>query len=361
MVLSRGRALSLALLPAALSLQVGASRAPESVEALYSRRAYPAIADLLGRASGSLPFAVGELLLIPAVVGVSWLGVWAWRSARRTGASVLAGALGALSVAVGSLWLAFLACWGLNYQRLPFATIARLDAGSASLPELRSACEALVDEADRLRDGLPEDAHGVLRLRDGPSGALRRVAAGYAEASKLYSFLSAAPKAPKPLLSSALFSYLGITGIYIPFTAEASVNVTVPEVELPFSGSHETAHRLGFSREDEANYLGYLACRLHPDRDFRYAGTLAAGTYALAALAQADRGAALGIAQGRTAAVRRDLQALVAWSERYRSRAANVSNVVNDAFLRSQGQREGVRSYGRMVDLLIAERRAGPI
>ena len=31
---------------------------------------------------------------------------------------------------------------------------------------------------------------------------------------------------------------------------------------------------------------------------------------------------------------------------------------MNDAYLRSQGQKDGVRSYGRMVDLLLAERRA---
>ena len=31
---------------------------------------------------------------------------------------------------------------------------------------------------------------------------------------------------------------------------------------------------------------------------------------------------------------------------------------MNDAYLKSQGQKEGVRSYGRMVDLLLAERRA---
>jgi hypothetical protein len=31
---------------------------------------------------------------------------------------------------------------------------------------------------------------------------------------------------------------------------------------------------------------------------------------------------------------------------------------VNDTYLKAQGQTQGVRSYGRMVDLLLAERRA---
>jgi hypothetical protein len=35
-----------------------------------------------------------------------------------------------------------------------------------------------------------------------------------------------------------------------------------------------------------------------------------------------------------------------------------VSSKVNDTYLKVQGQSQGVRSYGRMVDLLLAERRA---
>jgi hypothetical protein len=35
-----------------------------------------------------------------------------------------------------------------------------------------------------------------------------------------------------------------------------------------------------------------------------------------------------------------------------------MARAVNHTYLRAQGQPEGVASYGRMVDLLIAERRA---
>jgi len=355
---SRWRALADCLLPVALLLQFAAARAPGVVEAVYARGAYPVIAELLGRASGSVPAPVGELLVIPLLLAWSGLAVWNWRAARREQGRALA-TLGALSAGVGGPWLVFLACWGFNYQRLPFAVSVGLDTRPASLAELKDVCEDLAVASNRLREGLPEDAHGVLRLSDGPAHALGRVAAGFEGIARLYPFLTISPGRPKRLLSSTLFSYLGITGIYLPFTAEASVNLSVPDVELPFSASHETAHRLGVAREEEANYVGYLACRLHPDREFRYAGTLAASSYALAALARVNRRAYLDIAARRTPAVRRDLEALAGWSRRYRSRAAAVSSAVNDAFLRAQGQREGVRSYGRMVDLLIAERRTG--
>jgi hypothetical protein len=153
-------------------------------------------------------------------------------------------------------------------------------------------------------------------------------------------------------------SWLGLTGIYSPFTSEANVNVDVPAPELPFSASHETAHQRGFAREDEANFAGYLACRLHPDRDFRYAGLLAASVHASNALYAVDRAAARDVEAGRSPAVRRDLEALRAWAARHEGPVARAAEKVNDAYLKSQGAADGVRSYGRMVDLLLAERRA---
>ena len=133
----------------------------------------------------------------------------------------------------------------------------------------------------------------------------------------------------------------------------------MPDPELPFAASHEIAHERGFAREDEANYLGYLACRLHPHPDFRYSGLLAASVYAQNALYRADRPAWDRIEKMRSAGVRRDLDALRAWSERHRGRASRAAERVNDAYLKSQGQAGGVQSYGRVVDLLLAERRAG--
>jgi hypothetical protein len=152
-------------------------------------------------------------------------------------------------------------------------------------------------------------------------------------------------------------SRLGITGIFFPFTGEAHVNREVPAPDVPFTASHELAHFRGFAREDEASYVGYLACRSHPDQDFRYSGSLVASAYLMGALAEVDPAAARRLQARRSPGVRRDLEALRAWSERYRGRVEAASQRVNDAYLRSQGQKDGIRSYGRMVDLLVADHR----
>jgi hypothetical protein len=345
----------------ALALQLLASWFPRVAERGYSEGLYRAIAAVTARATGRIPFSLAEWLVAAALVAVGWRVARFVARARRERGQLRRSALraaGSVFAAAGGLYLAFLLAWGLNYAREPFAVLAGLDASPARVAELRAAGDELVEQADALRVGLPEDARGVMRLPDGLPGALARAERGYREAAAVYGVLAGHPGRAKPLAASRIFSYLGITGIFFPFTGEANVNADVPQPDLPFAISHEMAHARGFAREDEAGYIGYLACRFHPDADFRYSGVLAASVYALNALAGVDRAAHRQVAGRRSAAVRRDLQALQEWSDRYSGRVSRVSRSINNAYLRSQGQAEGVRSYGRMVDLLIAERRA---
>jgi hypothetical protein len=198
-----------------------------------------------------------------------------------------------------------------------------------------------------------------MRLRAGRRAALDAAHEGLQRAgARLLPALSGPRVRPKGALVSPLLARMGISGIFVPFTGEAHVNSTLPDVDLPFAASHELAHERGLAREDEANYAASLACRLHPDGDFRYAGALVTSLYVQSALARIARPQALALEARRSAGVHRDQRALAEWSRRYRSRLSEVTDRVNDTYLRSQGQPLGVRSYGAMVDLLLAEKRA---
>jgi hypothetical protein len=328
------------------------------VEQVFARSFYSWLGGRLACLTTWLPASLAEILLLGAFgFGLKHLARVLARGRRPSAERLLDGA-SAVPVIAGILYLTFLFLWGFNYQRQPFALSAGLEARPSSVGELASLCGVLLEEANAARAGLPEDGAGVMRLADAPRHALLRTEAGFGAAAQRYAFLAVGCARPKPLLTSAAFSWLGITGIYSPFTGEPNVNMTLPDPELPFAASHEVAHQRGFAREDEANYLGYLACRLHPDPDFRYSGRLAASVYAMNALASRDRAAWQRLESGRSAGVGRDLGALLAWAQRYRGAAERLSARVNDAYLRSQGQAEGVESYGRVVDLLLAERRA---
>lgn len=83
-------------------------------------------------------------------------------------------------------------------------------------------------------------------------------------------------------------SYADIAGMYFPFTVESNINTDGPFFTIPATMGHEMAHQCGFMREDEANFIGYLACKDATDPLTRYSGYSLAYDYALSALVKAD-------------------------------------------------------------------------
>src|SRR5207253_1185486 len=137
--------------------------------------------------------------------------------------------------------------------------------------------------------------------------------------------------------ASAVMSSLGILGVYIPFTGEPNIDMEAPAFALPFDVSHEMSHQRGFTREDEANFLAWLVGRDAVDVDFRYSSAFFAQIYVARALRDAapDRWRTL---HARVPpGVLADAQHWYDWVEHSRTRAANVADSVNDAYLKSQG------------------------
>ena len=111
-------------------------------------------------------------------------------------------------------------------------------------------------------------------------------------------------------------------------------------------------------REDEANFIAYLACKESDDALMRYSGLLLAYDNAMGALRSADPERAAEIASGLAEPVRRDLAERAKHWAQYEGPVQDVSNAANAAYLKANNQSDGMQSYGRMVDLLLAEQRA---
>ena len=152
-------------------------------------------------------------------------------------------------------------------------------------------------------------------------------------------------------------SYADIAGMYFPFTVESNINVDGPFFTIPATMGHEMAHQCGFMREDEANFIGYLACKDASDPLTRYSGYSLAYDYALSALVKADRDTAVAVNDGLSEEVKADRRARAEYLKHFEGPVAEASNAANNAYLKANQQQDGTRSYGRMVDLLLAEAR----
>ena len=360
-LLGRWRLVAISVLPATVLVQWLASYWPATVESAYSRSIYPLVARGPALLTGWLPFSVVEALVLLSPLAAGLLAARAVTDCRRRRRS-WTNAIGAgltLALAVTGIVYGFLvATWGLNYQRLPLADSIGLDRSSPTAGELRALCRHLIEDAARLREQTDEDGDGVMRLGEDRRAALRRAGLGYRRLARDYSFLDVdLASRPKGIRLSRVLTLLGIGGIYSGLTGEPNINMELPDPGLPSTICHELAHQVGFAREDEASFIGYLACRAHPDADFRYGGAFDALTQAMGALARADREAYLELLQELPDGIVRDWQAQSAFWRKYETPVRDVGRRVNDAYLKSQGQAEGIRTYGMMVDLLIADHR----
>ena len=350
--------LLLLLFPLAILINYLSSKQIQVTEESYSQGAYIAIAPILSRITGLYPYSLAEIVTVLLFAVLIWRLVAFFRSlaGKQHGKlALLRYKLIHLVVIIGIIYFSFIIMWGLNYNRSSIATITGLEVRPASVAELAQLTNSLIQEVNQLRILTEEDNSGVMHTPGGYKDVLRRGPLGYEVIAAEIPQLGGSYGAPKPVTLSKPWAYTGIWGVYFPFTAEANINIAIPAPYLPFTTAHEMAHQRGFAREDETNYIAYLVCRAHPDVDYRYSGNLMALVHSLRALAQVDSSLQRELAGKLTKGVRRDLQSLEEFNRRHESPFERFTLKVNDLYLKANNQKDGDRSYGRVVDLLIAE------
>lgn len=158
-----------------------------------------------------------------------------------------------------------------------------------------------------------------------------------------------------------ILSVQNLTGIYSPFTVEANYNTGITAYNIPFTACHELSHLRGFMEEKEANFIGFLACRESDVPEFRYSGSLMGWIYCMNVLYRTDYEAWEEIRSTFPKEAEADLRANNEYWEKYDTPVAEVSNKINDTYLKANGQSDGVESYDRMVDLIVSEYLAGAL
>lgn len=351
--------LTLVFLGAALLLQLAARKVPGFGQ-WYAVTIYPLITGSLGRFMGIFPFSVTELGLYLLIVLFVVSLVRSWRRPLKI--------LGRLLLGASLLFFLFTVNCGINYYRQPFSSLSGLTIQPSSSQELYDLCSWLVeqiqDSVRQLEDQASEEngfsgqtsreplpSYGKL-LEYGRQGqlAMRRLGEEFPVLAGFY-------PAPKPLLLSRILSVQQLCGVYSPFTVEANYNREMPLYNIPHTICHELSHLKGFMREDEANFIGYAACIHSEDLYFRYSGYLMGWVYAGNALAQADPEGFAALRSALPQAALTDLSYNNAYWDAFQGKVAEVSTRVNDTYLKLQDQQDGIQSYGRVVDLMLAYHR----
>lgn len=338
------------------------ARTPELTESLFSQGIYVALSRPLGWFSSLFPFSLTELafwLIIPAVVTILIRIVIAGRTSDRPG-YLWARAFIRLGWTLSVAYLLFMLLFGFHYSRLPLADQLQLDIRERPVEELAELSHMLAVRLNKARELVEEDENGVMRLREGIQGTLRTGYIGFQMVGREHPPLHSPRRRAKGVLASHWWSYTQISGMFFPFFMEANVNIAMPEPGIASTTMHELAHLLGFAREYEAEFAGFLAGLAHPNPDFVYSALLKAYIYSINALGPYDARAFVEVNNLLSDGVRRDMDAQRQFWRQFAGPVGGFSSRVNDAYLRSNMQVEGVRSYGTVVDLLLAWRMTLP-
>jgi len=325
---------------------------PAIVERYYSMGVYVFLSRMQRLLFGWLPFSIGDVVygvlliwMIMALIRMIRRFVrreadrgWFFRFVRRTVFVFL------------WVYVLFNGLWGLNYDRIGVAGQLGLKVHPYTTDELKLLTTGLTQRLNHLDSLAQLDRDDLERHRYLFSGAI-----------DAYRWLGASDsrfRYPYPSIKSSLFSYIGLyigySGYYNPFTGEAQVNTWTLPFTQPFTTCHEIGHQLGYARENEANFCGYLSARASFDPAFRYSVYFDLWMYASAELFARDSSFVKEQVKQLDPACRQDFRDLKAFNRKY----ANPLEVgvwqLYGGYLRANRQPKGIITYTEVTAWLIA-------
>ena len=330
-----------------------ASWYPGWVERNYSVGVYPFISRLQRFVFGWVSISIGDLFYIFLIVVILYKTIKFFRLIFKKQLNrkyFVAGLQQGIFILL-FLYVFFNLLWGLNYNRRGIAYQLDLKVKQYSVEDLDTLTNEIQNRLNYYAGFVSETQRDTF---DQKSKLFSSAVEAFKEVSKKYSFLSYEPKSIKPSLFSYLGNYLGFQGYYNPFSGEGQVNTTVPRFLEPFVTTHEIAHQLGYGKENEANFVGYLACRAYNSNVFRYSVYFDMYNYSVGELRRRDSVLAKSYQLKAHPQVQKDQKAFRDFYGRYKNPIEPIITWGYGNFLKANNQPSGKRSYNEVVAWLIA-------
>jgi Protein of unknown function (DUF3810) len=325
------------------------------VENDFSTHFYPAFSKILRATFGWLPFSIGDFLYGGLVVFLLiklfhfFRFFWSKKSRMRYKSNIIP-VFYSIFIFCSVLYLVFNIFWGINYNRIGIATQLNLTIEKYSVEDLKKINDVLVEKINLSKYNLiqknakyPTSSEMFLKTEN-----------AYISAEKKYPFLHYENRSIKKSMWGWLGNYTGFLGYYNPFTGEAQVNTTVPKFTQPFTTCHEVAHQLGYAKEMEANFVGYLAASASLDTLFRYSVYTDLFTYANRTLYFVDSASSLEYRKKLLPEVIADFIERKKFNMKHKSFAEPIVSYFYNIFLESNEQPMGILSYDEVTAFIIA-------
>ncbi|PUZ24241.1 Protein of unknown function [Chitinophaga costaii] len=319
---------------------------------LYFHRWYPWVSAIFRSALGIVKLSVGDVIYsVWVVTAFIFLLKVCYKAITLQWQQVCYALLKGVRALLG-LYLAFLLLWGYNYQHDAVEENLGIKSGEYSDTALQTLADTLLREVNELRPALGDTF--ALRFTMPNDSLFAAARAAYSRVADSVPVLRYRHPSVKGSLFAHWMNYMNVGGYLNPFTGEAQVNTTVPGFLLPFNVCHEMAHQLGYAREEEANFIGFLAASHSADLRFRYGAHYEMLLYTIGQLGHRNDTLAKTLWQQAYAGVRNDYRAVIKFYKPYHGAADAYATLLYDRYLKANNQEAGIESYNEVVAWLLA-------
>ena len=323
---------------------------PGFIEQYYSNRWYANVASFYRMLTGWISVSIGDILYVLIVIKILvWLVKTIIALVKKKWSRTVVQQV-TISLLKNLMWLyiVFNLLWGLNYNRLGVKHQLQLTTQQHNEKALEDIVCNLVQQLNDTRKKIGTDTLPQLPYQQVIDDAKQ----AYTRVSGQYPFLTYHHATIKKSLYSGIGHYIGFTGYYNPFTAEAQISTEVPTIMLPFITVHEIAHQLGYASEEEANFIGYLVGTSSNNNLFKYSVYLELYKYAAVELFIKNKNAVH--SWELDSLVRKDYRDIRYFFQKKNNKVVPYMNELYHQYLLANQQTHGIESYNDVVGLLIA-------
>lgn len=321
---------------------------PRFIESYYSLGVYPFLSKISRTAFGWIPFSVGDIVYTLLFLAIVRYLILNRKKIKQQPKSFIRNIFVVLSTA----YFTFHLLWGLNYYRVPLSETLSLKEDNSS-KALESFVEKLIDKTNETQMLITADSTQMVKVPYSKKQLLEKTIKGYQELDSQFSiFHYQSPSLKKSLYSTGL-SYMGYGGYLNPFTNEAQVNALLPNFRFPVVAGHEVGHQLGYSAENETNFIGYLVTASNSDIYFKYSAYSYALAYCLSDIRKRDEPTFERLLSTINAGVKKNYAEISEFWLNYENPTEPVFKSIFDTFLKANNQSKGIDSYNAVVSLLM--------
>ncbi|MPW26097.1 DUF3810 family protein [Alkalibaculum sp. M08DMB] len=326
----------------------------EMVEKLFSSTLYPYIAKFIGFISNIIPISLTEILIIMLfllIIVMILLLLFNPKIYINNKIFIINYILRSLAL----VYILFYFLWGFNYFRPDYIDLANMNKDSGTIEDLETLSLEIINNMNIIRENLSEDIDGILLIEEDFTQLSRQAQKGFEDFKVGTLNLGGNYGQVKPILFSEWMSYTGIMGIFFAYTSEPNINTNIPIQDLLSTISHEIAHQRGFAKEDEANFIAYKANINNPDKNFQYSGYYLAIQYIMNDIYKEDQDLHIELFSKMSDSVKRDINNSNSFWKSKESSSKKIVTTMNDTYLKSNNQKQGVQSYNGVVKLLMSD------